>query len=271
MRQLHCHVLAVLTLVLSAGCEHDLYEVLLQPRTTGLYRTLVCCRVDTDAQQQEVLKPMAQATLDRLAALYGVAATPTAAQRFTFAREFAERTPADVGGSGEYRCWHSSLGSLGVYAERFRGSEDQAAEVEKRLGAADRLTDLLDAWLQSRLGQTQGWATLHGFLTGELRRDLHNLALAAWAGQFAKEGGLATSAAADGAATARVLLFLAEHGYLLPQDLPAWGCPGASKSRCRATWPRWLPCSSAPWPGEAAWRWILRPSWACAGNWSRRR
>ena len=129
-----------------------------------MQRTLVYSRIDTDEAQNEVLKLVLQAELDRLAVLYGMPTVPAAARRFTFVREFPERTPDDVGGAGYCRCWPSSLGSLGVYVERFRGSDDQAAEVEKRLQAADRLVALLRDWLETRLGRAADWDRLRAFL-----------------------------------------------------------------------------------------------------------
>lgn len=223
MRRRGCCVAALAILFLVSGCEHDVYDLLLQPRATGMQRTLVYSRIDTDEAQNEVLKLVLQAELDRLAVLYGMPTVPAAARRFTFVREFPERTPDDVGGAGYCRCWPSSLGSLGVYVERFRGSDDQAAEVEKRLQAADRLVALLRDWLETRLGRAADWDRLQAFLADACRRDLHNLVLVAWAGHFVEDSGLAGTAAKDGWFTmARVLLFLAERGYLLPQELPAW-------------------------------------------------
>lgn len=217
------HVLVLLALALASGCDHNVYELLLQPQGNAMKRTLECRRVDT-GPQGEVLKPMDQSELDRLTAVYDVPSGPTEARRFTFARTFAGSTPADIGGAGTYRCWPSSLGTLCAYAERFRGNDDQAGVLGKRQQAADRLAELLAGWLQSRLGQTKGWSELQAFLHGAFRGDLQNLTLMAWAGSFVQDAGLAgTTGRADEATVARALLFLSEHGYLLPQDVPAWG------------------------------------------------
>jgi hypothetical protein len=215
--------LGLLILLLAAGCDHNVYELLLQPQDSGMKRTLECRRVDSGAQG-EVLKPMLQDELDRLAAVYGVPPDPTEARRFAFAGEFADRTPADIGGAGTYHCWRSSLGALSAYAERFRGSDDQAAAIEKRELAADRLTELLGAWLQTRLGQAKEWGQFQAFLSNVFRRDLRNLAVMAWAGHFVQDTGFVGATGSSAAASlARALLFLSEHGYLLPGELPAWG------------------------------------------------
>jgi hypothetical protein len=219
-----CRFLLVASaLLLGSGCEHTIYELLLQPRGSVMKRTLECRRVDSDGPQGEVLRPMVQEELDRLTAVYDVPAGPTEARRFAFAGEFGGSTPADIGGAGAYRCWSSSLGTLCVYAERFRGNDDQAGVLARRQQAADRLVDLIGAWLQPRLGQTREWSQFQAFLNGALRSDLHNLTLLAWAGRFAQDAGFAGSAgSADAASLARALLFLYEHGYLLAPELPAW-------------------------------------------------
>jgi hypothetical protein len=223
MRQRNLRATALLALAVASGCDHNVYELLLQPRDGGLKRTLECRRVD-NGPQGEVLKPMEQGELDRLTAVYDMPSGPTEARRFTFSGTFTGSTPADIGGGGTYRCWPSSLGALYVYAERFRGSADQAAVLERRQQAADRLGELLAGWLQTRLGQTKGWNDLRAFLNGAFRRDLQNLTLMGWAGNFAEDAGLVGAAGSSDAATvARALLFLSERGYLLPQDAPAWG------------------------------------------------
>lgn len=224
MRYSQSPLFALLILALASGCDHTLYELLLQPRGNVMLRTLECRRVDSDGPQGEVLKPMIQEELDRLTAVYDVPSGPTEARRFSFAGEFGSSTPADIGGAGSYRCWPSSLGTLCVYAERFRGSDDQAAVVAKRQQAVDRLLELLEGWLQTRLGQTREWGEFQTFLKGGLRRDLHNLALMAWAGSFAQDAGFTgTAGSGEAGSLARALLFLSEHSYLLPQELPAWG------------------------------------------------
>ncbi len=224
MRHSQRPLLALLILALATGCDRTLYELLLQPRGNVMQRTLECRRVDSDGPQGEVLKPMLQEELDRLTAVYDVPSGPTEARRFTFAGEFGGSTPADIGGAGSYRSWPAALGTLCVYAERFRGNDDQAAVVATRQRAVDRLIELLEGWLQTRLGQTREWGEFQTFLRGGLRRDLHNLALLAWAGSFAQDAGFAGSAGGGEAGSlARALLFLSEHSYLLPQELPAWG------------------------------------------------
>jgi hypothetical protein len=223
-----------LFLAFLAGCDHDAYEVFLQPLESGFRRIVECRRIDRDEQQREVLKPMPQEVLDRLAAVYGGPAPLSAARRFPFTGEFAEATPPDVGGAGYCRRWRSSLGSLGVYAERFRGNDDQAAVLDRRLQAVDRLTELLAGWLHPQLGQTREWREFAAFLRGPFRQDLRNLALYAWAGSFAEDVGLVSPAGTAGeAAVARVLLFLAERNYLQPWDLPLWG--QALREQDRAT------------------------------------
>ncbi len=216
-----------------AGCDHDVYEVHLVPLDAGFRRTLECRRIDRDEHGREVLKPMPQETLDRLAGLYGGGPAPlSAARRFPFVGEFAEAVPDDVGGAGYCRTWPSSLGTLGLYAERFRGTDDQAATLEMRLQAADRLAELLADWLRPRLGQTPGSDRLLAFAADGLRKDLRNLAAMAWAGNFARDAGFAKPPAAAGQATAaRAALFLAERGYLLPADIPAWSSALAEQGK----------------------------------------
>jgi len=232
MRQLLACPLGVLILALLTSCDHDVYDVFMQPLDTGFRRGVECRRIDLDEQQREVLKPMPQEVLDHLAGLYEQPPPLSAARKFPFLREFAGSTPPDVGGAGYCRRWRSSLGSLGVYVERFRGSDDQAGLLENRQQAADRLRELLSGWLEARLGKTAEWGQLSPFLTGPLRQDLRNLVLLVWAGDFAQGAGYASAAGkTSGATLVRGLLFLAERGYLQAQDVPLWARAVADQGR----------------------------------------
>lgn len=125
--------------------------------------------------------------------------------------------PNDVGGSGSYTHWNTSLGSASAYVERFRGNDDLLADMERRQAAADRTVDLLTGWLASELEGEPGFAELREFLENHFRRDLKNLSLYGWA----------YGVVADDQATAlpecliRIGQYLVERSYFSPDELPA--------------------------------------------------
>jgi hypothetical protein len=88
-----------------------------------------------------------------------------------------DAVPQDVGGSGTWRRVTSPMGSVYFYAERFRGDDDLLGQVEARLLATDRVTDLLIAWFESEMGEDARWPGLRGFMDTQMRRDMKNLSL----------------------------------------------------------------------------------------------
>ena len=129
--------------------------------------------------------------------------------------------PDDVGGYGTFTQWDSPLGSVSIYVERFRGNDDLSAVLKRREATADRIVELVVAWLAKELKGEPQWPALQRFLQEEdLRRDLHNLTI------YALSMGLAHKAEKTDESVdpyVRILQYLVEHGYLKPDDIPEIG------------------------------------------------
>ena len=129
---------------------------------------------------------------------------------------FTNTFPADVGGAGVYMHLATSLGEAGFYTERFRGSDDIAGLMERRLQAADQITDLLLGWSQAELVREPGYDPLHRFLDVDFRHDMKNAAAYWWSGSLA--GGYQTNAPEE--FMVRFGQYLWEHGYFKLHELP---------------------------------------------------
>lgn len=209
----------LLTLVLG-GCQRNCYEIEITPDGQGFRRKLTCwhegggpAEDDGDDSAASALPPE---KLARIGRLYEKRETPDDARKHVFVGRFRGQTPADVGGSGSYTQFRSSLGTATLYVERFRGDDDLEGELARRRKAADRLADLLLGWFEAELAGEPNFDPLRRFLDDDLRRDLKNLVVYAW-----------THDAVSGdrpdrwnGLPARVGQYLYERGYLSPGDMP---------------------------------------------------
>ncbi len=91
--------------------------------------------------------------------------------------------PQDIGGVGSYTNFATSLGDAGFYMERFRGSNDLAGQMVRRIQAADQIDDLIIGWSRMQFGHERSCKNLRKFLNEDFRQDLKNAALYAWAGE----------------------------------------------------------------------------------------
>ena len=151
--------------VVLAGCEEYTYEITMSPAGDQVVRRVVCS------------KNMPQAVLGKLAKLY-----PQRTGERTFEGKFSGELPKDVGGAGTYHCFMTSMGSLSIYSERFRGDDDLDGKLVKMRDWADKLTDLIIGWLESELGNDNNFDKLRKFCDENLRKDIKNLSLLAWMG-----------------------------------------------------------------------------------------
>jgi hypothetical protein len=202
----------VLLAAVAGGCARNVYDIELDPAGNTLGRKLTVrqqSRGDSDGPEafhEEV---------NRIAAEYGAAA-PRSAQVHVFrARFFSGKLPNDVGGSGSFSHWDTPLGSASMYIERFRGTDDVVGILRRRQASADRLTDLLVAWLGKELQGDPQWPALKQFLNEDLRHDLQNLAVYAWTMHFGKTEEYVEPAM-------RILQYLVERGYIEPGEIPAF-------------------------------------------------
>ncbi len=119
------------------------------------------------------------------------------------------------------RFWVLELG--GLYPpfeakEHFReNNNDVETELAQRRAAAEQLTDLLLGWFESELGEQANFDRLRRFIDEDLRRDLKNLAVYAWAASATMRE---EEKPGETESWIRIWLYLCERGYLSAKDLP---------------------------------------------------
>jgi hypothetical protein len=191
------------------GCPEAEYTLNLRPTDTGLARELTVS-YHNGARADEMAESMATS----MAAMYGTTTTSGRAPTTqTYFRVFPDTMPNDVGGAGLYLTYKTSLGSAFIYIERFRGSLDVADQVEARLKAAEELNDLLVGWFATELGKDPAWPKLREWMKTDVRRDMRNLAVYAFAGS------VTSGENALGDWLARTGEFLWERGYIHKEDM----------------------------------------------------
>ena len=203
-------VLAAVLATAIGGCPHNKYEIQMKPDGQAVLRDVTVTRVEGQGDQKF------DEEVARLAKAAGDASSRPAATTQAFKTRFTERTPDDVGGTGFYRRFDTSMGSAFFYTERFRGDDDLAATAADRLAAADRLTDVLIGWFAANLKDDPRFARLRGSMDTDLRRDIRNLSMITWAYNLQ----LAKGDDGEGEPVARILTFLLHRGYFTPAELP---------------------------------------------------
>jgi len=211
-------------------CQWNVYELELKPNGKSLERKLVCYRTQEGGFQissdggpkKDVLSKFPEKELARIAEVYGVTPPPGGAKKFTFEGTYSKKTPGDIGGAGFYSYFDSPLGSITGYAERFRGNDDLAMQLQASLKATDRLIDIMDGWLETRIGQEAWWIALHQFIDTEFRQDLKNLFLHLWLLGNAKPELLTPSdeERRQKDVVARIALYLLERDYIVLDEIP---------------------------------------------------
>ena len=202
------------------GCAHDEFLVEITPKGDSFERKLTCWHVGaattTEEQSETDTTPLSGDKLERLKQIYGDGQSTDGGKKHVFTEIFQAKTPTDVGGSGTYTRYTSSLGNTVIYAERFRGDDDLATELARRSAAADQLVDLMIGWARSEIGETADFAKLRDFMDGDLRQDLKNIVIYYWTGNAV--GGLRENGEAELAV--RVWHYLRERGYVSAEELP---------------------------------------------------
>ena len=194
-------ILTLVVCVLLAGCSSPtIYRLVMSAEGEGVHRALTVENGDGFE--------------DRLRTIYAQVDQVEGDDALRFSGVFDE-LPGDVGGSGTWLKLNSPVGSVYSYAERFRGNDDLVGQVETRLLATDRVADVLIAWFESELSSEPTWATLHGFMDTQMRRDMKNLSLYVLEmerrGEQAEDWGMAY--------VARVGQYLMDREYLTEDDL----------------------------------------------------
>lgn len=214
VRKLRLAGLLALT-ALVTGCPHNDYTLDLTPHGKGVERKLVFYRADGETNGMPKYESFPSNELAAITAAYPAGAVTREGETYTARGEFSGSLPGELDGAGSWKTATTSLGDAGFYLERFRGSDDLTAQVNRRNAAADRLTDLVAGWSWAEFRHEPGYKKLHRFLDTNFRRDLKNLALYSWAAE------LSTSNSPGEEFTARFGQYLVERGYLKLEDT-AW-------------------------------------------------
>jgi hypothetical protein len=207
-------LIAATVCALTAGCEHDCFEIEVRPEGTEFHRQLTVWHLG--GKDDREVQPLAEEKLARLGKMYSERKTIDGGKKHVFSNRFTGKTPEDVGGAGHYLHLVTPAGSSSCYAERFRGNDDLEGQLAARRKAADQLTDLLIGWLEVELGKEPNFPQLKKFLDQDLRRDLKNLGLYEWTNNVKAAGSLET----NGEGYVRAALYLCERGYFTPADVP---------------------------------------------------
>lgn len=224
-----------LVLLCLSGCPHNRYVIEMTPQGEFLQRKLTVTRVGGGAApfpttqpatrpgkpttQKAAAAPLPEEELASIAKLYPQETTPPDGSGRSFVGKFKGALPADVGGWGSYLCWTTAMGSAHVYVERFRGEVNLGEQVQRRLRAADELTDLVAGWLSAALKGQRGVERLRRFLEAELHRDVRNISMLLWSAKVTlherqDQGDTLLECALRGAQ------YLAERGYFDAKDIP---------------------------------------------------
>lgn len=216
MKKIWILVLPLLALFVT-GCPRNEYVVTLNPQGERMERTLVFYRADSsDTNGPPKYESFPEDQLAAIAALYPSNGISLKGDVHIAKGEFGQTMPSDVGGAGNYTNVVTSMGSAGFYAERFRGDDDPAGQIEKRIAAANQLADLVLGWSQAELGAETNYPQLRQFLDNRFRRDLKNAALY-WrqAAEFQN-----TCTNIDQEYVVRFALYMLERGYYKLGDVP---------------------------------------------------
>lgn len=207
----------VLLVALVTGCPRDYYNVELTPHGPTLERQLTFYRADgVDSNGIPVYKTFPEDKLAAIKKLYPPGSLKADGKRHVARAEFSNAMPPDVGGAGSWTNFTTSLGTAGIYAERFRGNDDFATTSAKRMAAADQLTDLLLGWSRMEMGADSKYENLRLFLDGEFRRNLKNLALYNWLQAVTSS----YNPKAGEEFVVRFAQYLSERGYFKMSQLP---------------------------------------------------
>lgn len=184
MKQSLCLSSLAILCVFVTGCPYYDYTVELKPKADGtIERTLTFFQADGGGAGATNYEELTKVRYALIASVYPAGSVTTNGPRYVASADFAGSMPADVGGVGSYTNFATSLGDGGFYMERFRGSNDLAGEMARRLQAADEIDDLIIGWSKMQFGHEHGYKNLRKFLDEDFRQDLKNAGIYGWAGE----------------------------------------------------------------------------------------
>jgi hypothetical protein len=211
MKRLALPGLAALA-ALVTGCPQNDYTVELTPHGAVIERKLTFYRQDgANTNGGPNYQTFPSNELAAITALYPRGGVTREGEKHIARAEFGGALPPDIGGAGSYKHFVSSLGTAGVYLERFRGNDDLATQATKRLAAADQLADLALGWSRAEFRHEPRYQNLRHFFDQDFRRDLKNLSLYMWVSYKPEE---------TEELIVRFGQYMVERGYLKVEDAP---------------------------------------------------
>ncbi len=202
-------------LILMCGCQQRTYEIQMSIEDGRVVRKFVGRNLtaESDPDGDRLTEEEAQ-----LSEAYGAEVRQDRDGETRARDSFLDRLPDDVGGAGNVHQYQSSMGTLSVYLERFRGSDDLSTQIDQISTAVDQLIGLSRKWVEQECQDAELTQKIDGYLAIEGRKDLRNLSLFIWGVQLGSENGTVESILSD--ATARITQYAVERGYLDFADIP---------------------------------------------------
>ncbi|MCA9078078.1 MAG: hypothetical protein KDA93_23815 [Planctomycetaceae bacterium] len=210
-------VLSLAILANSTGCPKTSYDVEMSTRHGKVERKIV---VSDERQPQGVDDAAKQATIEELllSEAYGTPVERDNNRLLIAGGTFTSQLPNDIGGSGMVHVYRSSLGTLHVYLERFRGSDDLASQVDEITRASNELVDHAHEWVGRECKDPQIAARIHDYLESNGKQDLRNLGLFVWGIQVASSNLTQENLFDD--MLSRVMQYALERNYVELDDVP---------------------------------------------------
>jgi len=163
-------VLAVASL---AACTTNRFVVKMTPVAGGLHRELTGWR-EKQEQEKWVESPLPIEVRRRLADAYRGPLPRATPPRSRFEATFPSVLPNDLGGSGWFVRLDTPIGAYFEYREHIGGSLDRDALVDLRRTCADRMTELLIAWMRKEMGTHPRFDNVKAALDTKGRRLLRD-------------------------------------------------------------------------------------------------
>lgn len=208
-------VAAVLLALTASGCVQKWYEIEIEPHEDGSFaRRMVflewnLSRPNGESSVEGTPVSLDEGTRARFAEIYGGDPDDDG----VYSGQFRDKTPSDVGGAGRVESLQATLGTLWYYVERFQGSDDFAAYMDRVQKVAGRLTDLGKAWIRHAVDESHDREAVLRFLRDDLEQDLFNGVMYSL---------LAQHSANKDEPRERLTFYLIERHYLEIAELPAW-------------------------------------------------
>lgn len=205
----------LIALVALTACRTTYYELDLRPYDNVIDRRLTLW---IDADNEGEYGTLSKELVTAIAGTYGEKVPEDLSAMLEFRGRFGPDMPTDIGGSGSYHTWTSTLGSVHYYIESFRGNDDLAASLDAMLAMIDSNVDALATWLADEYAGTARIDDTIAAVRGVIRDDLRNLVLYAWVSGVTRE-----RAFDDEELLQRCIAYLVRRGYFAMGDAPALG------------------------------------------------